>query len=161
MRARCPPDCYSCSPGLYGGGYSHRTRDIQPMDRPVTLDLKPSYYGGGYMTPQERFKYTRPRKPYRGGGYDYIPDERDLPYELRGGGFSDFLRKIGSGINKVTSKVQQGIQFYKDNKDTFDTIIGAGKTMINGGKTLVSNYKSGGYNGGGYGYDDYDDYDDY
>ena len=130
----------------------------------MTLELGPSYYGGGYMTPQERFKYTRPRKPYRGGGPELrfcVQEPKlpmDLPYELRGGGFSDFLRKVGSGINKVSSKVQKGIQFYKDNKDTFDTIIGAGKTMVNGGKTLVSNYKTGGYSGGGYPYDDYDDY---
>ena len=105
------------------------------------------------MTPQEKFKYSRPRKPYRGGGPEYqfcVEDSLEIPYELRGGGFSDFIRKIGSGINKVSSKVQQGIQFYKDNKDTFDTIIGAGKTMVNGGKTLATNYKYSKYNGGGY-----------
>ena len=134
MRARCPPSCYD-SPGMYGGGSSYR-RKFNPKDIPRTLELGPSYYGGGYMTPQEKFKYTRPRKPYRGGGYDCGPN--DLPYELRGGGFSDFISKIGSGISK-------GIQFYKDNKDTFDSIIGAGKTMYN-------KYKGGGYPDEDYGY---------
>ena len=95
---------------------------VQPRLQPRLFEHTPAtleYRGSGYMTPQEEFRMRRPRnKPYRGGG------SASLPPELRGGGFADFLDKLGSGITS-------GLNWLSNNAGTISQVVNTGKNVYN------------------------------
>ena len=174
MTKRCPPNCYNCA----------RTLELRPPPGRFTKDIPTTleYRGAGYIPPQEIYKYTRPNKPYRGGGImdifkehfenlpsparpvpavikpdqpyppidilaplrinhkggGYYPTANDsfLPPELRGGGFSDFLNRLGNGVQRIGN-------FYNNNRDMINGAINGVGNLINTGRDLVGKWKGG------------------
>ena len=188
MTKRCPPNCNNCA----------RTLELRPPPGRFTKDIPTTleYRGAGYIPPQEIYKYTRPNKPYRGGGIEdwvketeeifgkknsdkiknppfyplrptrvpgitmpdqpypprdilaplrinhkgggYYPTANDsfLPPELRGGGFSDFLNRLGNGVQRIGN-------FYNNNRDMINGAINGVGNLINTGRDLVGKWKGG------------------